>query len=80
MRKMFAVALLAAATLTFLAAAGAARASWRSSYLMAPNQGYCKDGHQHADVSRCPENRKRGAARNRKRPQQAPLGHVDPDG
>jgi len=34
-----------------------AQASWRSSVLMGPNQGYCQSGRQRADIKKCSENR-----------------------
>jgi hypothetical protein len=34
-----------------------AEANWKLLKLQGPNQGYCKDGRQHADISRCRENR-----------------------
>jgi hypothetical protein len=40
------------------------QASWRSSNLMGPNQGYCKDGRQHRDISKC--NRNPHAAKSKK--------------
>jgi len=46
---------------------GSAQANAHSTALMSPNQGYCKDGRQHADISRCPENRPRGATQRKRR-------------
>jgi hypothetical protein len=67
-----------AAGLKILSAADTAGASWRSSTLMGPNQGYCKDGRQHADVRDCAENRS-GATRRPKNDQRQPAQSIEPD-
>ena len=73
-------ALVSLTALMIGAAAGTADASWRSSILMGENQGYCKDGRQHADVRACPENRRGGgAARAPKHKQPRPALYSDPD-
>ena len=59
-------------------------ASWQSSRLMGQNQGYCQDGVQHADISKCRENRTDKPAQ-RKKPnnyvagaQQLPSANITP--
>jgi hypothetical protein len=71
--------LAALAGLTAVATASTAGASWRSSYLMGPNQGYCKRGNQIADVRDCPENQKGGATRRPKNDQRQPAQFSEPD-
>ena len=46
---------------------GSAEANLRSTALMSPNQGYCRDGRQHADIGRCPENRPHGVTQRKRR-------------
>src|SRR5262245_47210074 len=43
------------------------KASWKSTRgsIVNPNAVYCQDGTRRADINKCPENRKRSAARKR---------------
>ena len=60
--------------LTVSASVKPTEANWvTSSHLYGENQGYCKNGWQYSDVSKCRENRTPGAVKPKKSQKQRPI-------